>query len=109
MKRWDELRDSLLTTPEARAAYDKAGKALDEAWETECRYGNCTVFVSPDSSVREDLGGWGSVGCPCEGGDDHEAGLGLVTDSRQSTGDSADPCTYCLCVGGHFADCWLLS
>lgn len=44
-----------------------------------------------------------------DGGDGHDEGLELVTDGRQSTGDSADPCTYCLCVDGHNADCWLIS
>lgn len=67
-KKWGQTISSWFDeSPEAKAAYVRAKQELDEAWEVECRYGNCTVFVSADSSVREDLGGWGAVGCPCEG------------------------------------------
>lgn len=67
-----ETEDRIKTDPEFAAAMEKATRELDEAWEVECRYGNCTVFVSPDSNVREDLGGWGPVGCPCEGEEEEE-------------------------------------
>jgi hypothetical protein len=66
----DELSDWFNDrTPEARAAYEKAKAEMDAAWKVECRYGNCIVFVSADSNQREDLGGWGPVGCPCGGED----------------------------------------
>lgn len=58
---WFELDAEL----EGSEEYRRAKRELDEAWEVECRYGNCTIFVSPDSNVREDLGGWGPAGCPC--------------------------------------------
>lgn len=64
--RRDELSDWFRETPESQAEYEKAKRKLDAAWEVECRYGNCTIFVSADSSVREDLGGWGPIDCPCE-------------------------------------------
>ena len=65
---WDSfINEQLETNPEFRTAYQDARRKLDAAWEVECRYGNCVVFVSPDSNEREDLGGWGPVGCPCEG------------------------------------------
>lgn len=63
---WAEISADLEKTP----GYRQAKRELDEAWEIECRYGNCTVFVSADSNVREDLGGWGPIGCPCKANDD---------------------------------------
>lgn len=67
-KSWREISAALDTSTE----YSQAKRELDEAWEIECRYGNCVVFVSPDSDVREDLGGWGPIGCPCKASEDEE-------------------------------------
>lgn len=65
-----EIEDRVKTDPEYAASMEQARHELDAAWEVECRYGNCTVFVSPDSNVREDLGGWGPVDCPCKANDE---------------------------------------
>lgn len=72
-KSWRELTDEhLRTNPEFREGYEKAKRELDEAWNVTCRYGNCVVFVSPDSNVRKDLGGWGPIDCPCKANEDEE-------------------------------------
>lgn len=64
---WKEWSDEqLATNPEFRKGYERATRELDEAWEIVCRYGNCVIYVSPDSTIREDLGGWGWAECPCE-------------------------------------------
>lgn len=67
-KRWRDWADELIATdPEFRAGYIEAKRQLDEAWEVTCRYGNCVIFVSPDSSVGSDQSdGWGPVDCPCK-------------------------------------------
>lgn len=69
---WRELSDDLIQTPAGKAAYERAKRELDEALEIECRYGNCVIFVNPDSNApasRRDLGGWGPVDCPCKAGE----------------------------------------
>ncbi len=66
MGEWESLRDAFMATPQGRAAVEQARRWLDEAWRVECRYGSCVVFVSVDSSVRQDLGGWGPISCPCK-------------------------------------------
>jgi len=68
-KSWDAfITERLETDPGFRATYERAKHELDAAWEVECRYGNCVIFVSPDSSVGPDQeDGWGPVGCPCSG------------------------------------------
>lgn len=63
--------DELMTDPEFRESYDKARHELDTKWEIECRYGNCVIFVSPDSSVGpEQDDGWGPIDCPCKANED---------------------------------------
>jgi hypothetical protein len=60
------VEDKIKSDPEYAAAMEVARRELNEAWEVKCRYGNCVVFVSPDSNIREDLGGWGPIDCPCK-------------------------------------------
>lgn len=68
---WRELTDERLNSdPRFRLAYEAAKRELDEAWEVRCPYNNCTWFVSPDSNVREDRGGWGPIDCPCKANED---------------------------------------
>jgi len=62
---WQDLRDELLTTPEARAAYDRHRVEMDGAWDVVCRHGCCVWWISQDSNRREELGGWGPAACPC--------------------------------------------
>lgn len=67
-KSWlEEIAERLASDPEFRTGYEKATRELDAKWQIGCRYGNCTIFVSPDSSVGPDQDdGWGPVDCPCK-------------------------------------------
>jgi len=65
-RKWNDFLDELLTDPEAQASYDRARAELDKAWEVVCPYRYCVWWVSPDSNVREELGGVGPVDCPCK-------------------------------------------
>lgn len=65
--KWTELRDRLFanSTPEQRAAYNRATDELDNAWRVVCAHGCCVWWVSQDSERRDALGGWGPAACPC--------------------------------------------
>lgn len=71
-RKWEDVKTSWFNdTPESREEYAKAKRELDAAWQIECRYGNCVIFVSPDSSVGPDQeDGWGPVDCPCKANED---------------------------------------
>ena len=50
--KWDKfVSDWFDDTPSARASLEAARAELDAKWEIECRYGNCVIFVSPDSAA----------------------------------------------------------
>lgn len=67
-----ELRSAWFEdTPRSRAIYEEERRKLDAEWKVECRYGNCVIFVSPDSSVGPDQeDGWGPIDCPCKVNDE---------------------------------------
>lgn len=70
-KRWAEvIAEHEANDPEFRAGMERARAELDAKWEILCRYGNCTIFVSPDSSEGPDQDdGWGPIYCPCRAGE----------------------------------------
>jgi hypothetical protein len=55
----------VLTDPAARAAFDRAEADQRFMREQPCSEGNCVEFI--DTRTGENTGGWGPVGCPCEG------------------------------------------
>ncbi len=70
-RRGEFIEDAIRNDPEFQANYERARRELDAKWEVTCRYGNCTIFVDPDSSVGPDQDdGWGPIYCLCKANED---------------------------------------
>lgn len=67
-RRRDGLRDPLFGGYMTRAFkrhYEAASKNLGRLVEQPCSEGCCVELIDPETG--ENTGGWGPVGCPCQG------------------------------------------
>lgn len=62
---WDAFMTEQMQDPTFAAAYEAAMTAQAREIEGVCENGQCVEFRDPDTN--EVTGGWGPVGCGCEG------------------------------------------